>query len=224
MRKIVLFGNGKIADVLHSLLDGDPQLSIAGFTCDRAFVTGDKLHDLPLVAFEDVETTFPPSDYEMFVAIGYQDMNALRAERCGLARAKGYRLASWISPRANVPKSCVVGANCVVMDAATVQPYARLGDGVFVWSGAVVGHHATIGDYCWLASNSTVAGTTTLGQSCFVGVNAAIGQGISVGERAMVGAATVITRNTEPNGVYISRDTERYRLDSDRFMKIARLI
>jgi acetyltransferase-like isoleucine patch superfamily enzyme len=85
----------------------------------------------------------------------YQALNTLRAERCDQARTKGYRLASWISPRAHVPKGCTVGANCFVMEGASLQPHARLGDDVFVWSGAVVGHHATIGDHAWLASNCT---------------------------------------------------------------------
>jgi sugar O-acyltransferase (sialic acid O-acetyltransferase NeuD family) len=224
MTKIVVFGAGKIAEVVHGLLCEDPSYSIAGFTCDREFMPGNEKQGLPVVAFEEVETRFPPATFAMIVAVGYQEVNTLRADRCRQAREKGYRLASWISPRAHVPKSCVVGANCVVMDGASLQPEARLGEDVFVWSGAVVGHHATIGDHCWLASNCTVSSTAVIEPFCFVGVNAAIGHAITIGARSIIGAATVITRDTAPDGVYIARDTERFRLDSRRFMKIARLL
>lgn len=223
MTKIVVFGTGKIAEVCCALFLGDPNFSIAGFTCDRAFMTGQEHHGLPLVPFEDVDTVFPPADYDMLVAIGYQDVNRLRAERYGRAREKGYRLVSWVSPRAHVPHGCVIGANCIVMDGASLQPYARLGDNVFVWNGAVVGHHATIGDHCWLASNCTISSTATVEPFGFVGVNAAIGHGVTIGARSIVGAAAAITRSTQTDGVYIVADTERFRLDSQRFIKIARL-
>lgn len=224
MARIVIFGAGKIAEVVHDLLRDDPDHSVAAFTCDREFMTGSEKQGLPVVAFEEIETRFSPAAFAMLVAIGYQDINAVRADRCRQAREKGYRLVSWISPRAHVPKSCVVGANCVVMDGASLQPHARLGDDVFVWSGAVVGHHATIGDHCWLASNCTISSTAVVEPFCFVGVNSAIGHAITVGARSIIGAATVITRSTAPDGVYIAPDTERFRLDSRRFMKISKIV
>lgn len=223
-QKIVVFGAGMIADVVHSFLTADDQLSIAAFTCDRDFVTGPSRHGLPFVPFDEVERTFPPSEYAMLVAVGYHELNALRAERCQQAREKGYRLVSWVSPCAHVPQSVQIGENCFVMEGASVQPYARLGDNVFVWTGVVVGHHSSIEDNCWLASNCTIAGRTTVSSSCFLGVNSVIGQGITVGSRSIIGAAAVVTHTTEPGGVYIVPDTERFRLDSQRFMRFARML
>jgi sugar O-acyltransferase (sialic acid O-acetyltransferase NeuD family) len=221
--QIVVFGAGKIADVFHTLVAAHSELSIAGFTCDRAYVTAPEVHGLPLVPFEEIETRFPPAAFGMFVAIGYHELNSVRAARCAQARDKGYRLVSLVSPRAHVPPNCSIGANCCVMDGAALQPYARLGDDVFVWNGAVVGHHATVGDHCWIASNCTISSTATIEPLCFLGVNAAIGHGVTVGARSIVGASTVITHSTAPGGVYIAPDTPRFRLDSQRFLKIARL-
>jgi sugar O-acyltransferase (sialic acid O-acetyltransferase NeuD family) len=223
MTKIVIFGGGKIAEVVHACISGDCDLSIAGFTCDRAFVTADAFHGLPLVPFDEVVARFPPGEFAMFIAVGYQGLNALRAERCKEARDRGYRLMSWVSPRAHVPAGCAIGENCLVMDGASLQPYARLGDGVFVWNNAVVGHHAAIGDYCWLASNCTISSTVVVEPFCFFGVNAAIGHAITIGARILIGAGAVVTRDATAGGVYIRGDTERFRLDSERFMKFARM-
>jgi sugar O-acyltransferase (sialic acid O-acetyltransferase NeuD family) len=221
--QIIIFGAGKIAEVVHAYITGDPQLSIAGFCCDRAYLTGDEFHGLPLVAFEDVQDAFSPAEFLMLVAIGYQDLNRVRAERCRQAREKGYRLISWVSPRAYVSPTCSIGGNCVIFEGATLQPYARLGDNVFVWSGAVVGHHANIGDHCWLPSNCTISSTVSIEPFCFLGVNSAVGHGVTVGARSIVGAGAVITRSTAPDGVYIARDTERFRLDSQHFARISRI-
>ena len=167
---------------------------------------------------------FPPSAFAMVVAIGYQENNRVRAHQCERARSKGYHLVSWVSPRAHVPTSCTIGANCVVMDGASVQPHARLGDDVFLWNGAVVGHHAVIGNHCWLSSNCTVSSTATVEPYCFVGVNAVIGHGITLGADSIVGAGAVVTHTTDPGGVYIVPDTQRFRLDSRHFMKISRIV
>jgi len=223
MDKIIVFGAGKIAEVVHALLASDPAYSVSGFTCDREFMTSREHCGLPVVAFDEVATHFPPSAFRMLVAIGYQDLNLVRAQRCQQARDQGYKLISWISPRAHVPRGCVVGTNCVVMDGASLQPLARLGDDVFVWSGAVVGHHASIGDHCWVASNCTISSSAVIEPHCFLGVNAAIGHGVTIGARSIIGAGTVLTRSTAADGVYVAPDTDRIRLDSRRFLKIARL-
>jgi sugar O-acyltransferase (sialic acid O-acetyltransferase NeuD family) len=224
MTKIVVFGVGKIAEVVQALLRDDPHYSVAGFTCDREFMTCGEKYGLPVVPFEEVESAFPPATFAMVVAIGYQDANTVRAARCSQAREKGYHLITWISPSANVPKGCAIGANCIVMAGASLQPEARLGDNVFVWNGAVVGHHTLIGDHCWLASNCTISSTVIVEPFCFFGVNAAIGHDITIGARNIIGAAAVITRSTAPDGVYIARDTDRFKLDSQHFLKISRMV
>jgi sugar O-acyltransferase (sialic acid O-acetyltransferase NeuD family) len=223
MTRIILVGAGKIADALFVMIAQDPAMEVAGFTVDRAFLRETVFHGRAVVAFEEVEQVFPPDDYALLVAIGYQGMNKLRAERCAKAKAKGYRLASWISPDAHVPAACKIGENCVVSPGAALQPYAHLEDDVFVWHNAVVGHHATIGAHGWLASNCTISSTAIVERFCFVGVNAAIGHSLTIGVNSLIGAGAVITRSTEPNGVYITGDTPRFRLDSDRFMRIARM-
>ena len=224
MTDIVVFGIGKITDVMVSLLETRGDLAIKGFTCDRDFVTSTESHGRRVVPFDEVEGVFPPSRYRMLIAIGYHDLNRIRQDRCNEAAAKGYELVSWISPAAHVPASCSFGVNTIVMPGAALQPYSRLGDGVFVWHNAVVGHHATIGDHCWLASNCTISSAAVLGERCFVGVNAAIGHNLTIGNDNLIGAGAIVTRSTEPSGVYIMSDTPRYRLDSRRFLRITQMI
>src|SRR5437588_6480588 len=116
--QVVIFGAGKIAEALHSYLVGDSNISVVGFTCDRAFATANEFRGIPLVPFDEVEISFPPATHAMLVAVGYQDLNDLRAKRCRQACEKGYRLISWLSPRAHVAHGCTVGTNTVVMDGA----------------------------------------------------------------------------------------------------------
>ena len=223
MDGLVVFGLGKISEVVSSLMDEEVGANILAYCCDRAHWPGPEWRGRPVLAFEDIEARFPPDRCAMLVAIGYHDLNRVREARCEAARAKGYRLASWISRDAHVPASATIGENCVVMPGAMLQPFATLAEGVFLWHGAVVGHHARIGAHCWLASNCTVSSTTRIGARCFIGVNAAIGHELEIGADCMIGARALVTRDTERGGVYVEAETPRFRLDSDRFRRIARI-
>jgi sugar O-acyltransferase (sialic acid O-acetyltransferase NeuD family) len=222
MASIVLFGLGKIAEVMHALLQ-DAGVPIAGFTVDAKHLPGDSAHGLPVVAFEEVEHAFPPSRHHMFVAIGYHDLNRVRASRCAAAKAKGFVLASHICPGAHVPRGTRIGENCVIMPGAALQPCAILGDDVFVWHNAVVGHHSAVGNHSWIAANCTISSGATIGPRCFIGVNAAVAHEVGIGEGAVIGAGAIVVADQPDGAVLVAPPTPRFRLDSERFMRITRM-
>jgi sugar O-acyltransferase (sialic acid O-acetyltransferase NeuD family) len=221
MDSIVVFGAGKIADVFWSSAQAGAGFKIAAFTVDRPHLPAEPIRfGLPVVPFDQIEAQFPAARFGMFVALGYHGLNALRAERQARAKAMGYRLVSHVDARGTLAAGAAMGENCFIMDGASVQAGSRLEDGAFVWSGAVVGHHSHVGAHAWLAANTTIGGGATIGERSFLGLAATIGHEVSLGARSFVGAGTLITRSTADDGVYITPDTERFRLDSARFMKI----
>src|SRR4051794_9745630 len=100
MSWVIIVGAGKIADEAYFYLKNDSPHDVVAFSVDRAFMGGAEKHGLPVVPFEDVEQGYPPGEYKMFVAMGYQDLNRLRASKYEAAKAKGYELISYVSSRA----------------------------------------------------------------------------------------------------------------------------
>lgn len=223
MSQVIVFGAGKTAEVVHHYLTHDSPHVVSAFTVDADFIESDTLFGLPVVPFEGVVQTHPPDQYGMFVAVGYQSLNSFRAAKYEEAKRKRYELISYVSSRSGIVGNPAVGDNCFVMESQRVQAHAQIGDNVFVWSGVLVGHHARIGHHCWLASGASVAGSTTVGPYCFIGVNATIGHGITIGRRSMIGAGTLVTKSAAEKSVFIRKDTDLFRLDSDRFLKITKL-
>jgi sugar O-acyltransferase (sialic acid O-acetyltransferase NeuD family) len=220
---IVIFGAGKIAEVAHGYFSRDDARPIKAFTCDRSHC-GSGIHlGLPLVPFDEIAVRFPPSRFQMFVAIGYHQMNALRADRCAQARALGYRLASYVAPSAWLPAGVAHGDNSLVLDGVTVQPGAKLGRNVALWSGVVVGHHTTVQDDCWLAAGATIGGGSVIGEASFVGLNATIGHEVTVGRRCLLGARTLVTKSLPDERVVADADSNVLRLESGRFLQISKL-
>ena len=222
MSQVVIFGNGMYADVVFHCLKQDSPHEVVAFTADAEFLESDTILGLPAVPFERVEEHYPPGQHMMFIAVGYQDLNALRARKCKEAKQKGYRLASYVSSRASNVAGVPIGENCLVLENSSIQPGAQIGDNVTVWSNNSIGHHSTIGSHSYIAGNCMVAGKTTIGESCFLGVGCTVGHGVAVGARSVIGAGALITVDAGEGAVFIAQSTEKYRLDSTDFLRLTR--
>jgi sugar O-acyltransferase (sialic acid O-acetyltransferase NeuD family) len=219
-KRLVIFGTGDIAQLAHFYFSSESDHEVAGFTVDAAFVNAPSFCGLPVVPFENVLEQYPPSDFEMFVALSYSRLNALRKEKYLAAKSKGYRLATFISPAATVRNDGRIGENCFIFEDNTIQPFVQIGNNVTLWSGNHIGHHSTIQDHCFIASHVVVSGGVEIGEQCFVGVNATLRDHIRIGERCVIGAGALLLADAEAEGVYIGPATERSRVPSTRLRGI----
>ena len=223
MSKIVIFGEGKIADEAYFYLTNDSPHDIVAFTVDEEFMTKKELFGLPIIPFQGVEDRYPPGEFQMFVAVGYQDMNKLRARKYSEAKDKGYELISYVNSRASNFGDVEIGDNCLVLENAVIQPCSRIGSNVFIWSGNHIGHHAIVGDHCYIAGHVVISGSTTIEPYCFVGVNATLGHEITIGRESFVGANCLVTKNAGDKSVFVNQDTPKFRLDSSSFLKLTKM-
>lgn len=223
MKDIVIFGLGKVAEVATYYMTQESDTPIAGFTCDAAFVDRDEFAGKRVVAFDGVEKTFPPERCAMFVALGYQNLNKLRADRVAQARAKGYDIFTFVHPQSGLPKDATVGENCFILNQVQVQPRVTIGNNVFVWSGALIGHHSTIGDDCWITSSVNIAGSVVVGRRCFFGINATVANEVTIGDDCFIGASALVTKPLKDGQVVIQPSSDVQRVTSEQFLRFARL-
>lgn len=228
MKPLVIFGIGKISEVAFHHFTRDSGYEVVGFTCDEQWLPpglpAEVRHmGLPVNGFAQIERTFPPDRADMFIAVGYQDLNAVRTAKCAEARARGYRLASYVSSCADQGPWLEIGDNCLILDSVGIQPGVRIGNNVSIWNSSLIGHHSTVHDNCWIAAGATLGGMVSLGASCFVGLGATIGGEVGIGERSFIGAGTLVTKPADAGSVFVERDTEKFRLDSDGFLRITKL-
>lgn len=223
MSKVVIFGTGKIADVVYFQLTNDSPHEVVAFIADGAYLKKSEMFGLPVVPFEDVQNKYPADDFKMLIAVGYQGLNKFRAQKYDEAKTKGYELISYVSSRASNFGQVEIGDNCLILENAVIQPCSRVGSNVIIWSSNHIGHHASVGDHCFIAGQVIIGGSTIIEPYCFIGVNAAIGHEITIGRESFIGAGTLITKNVEPKSVYIAQDTAKYRLDSSAFLRLTKM-
>jgi sugar O-acyltransferase (sialic acid O-acetyltransferase NeuD family) len=206
---VVLFGNRAFASLAWHALTNDSPHRVIGFTVDREFLSEQALHDLPVVAFDEVEKHFDPARTSMLMSIGWQNANGLREGKYREAVAKGYSLISYVATRALVPRDIEIGPGCMIFEGAIVQPFAHLGNGVILRSGCHISHHVDVGDFCFVAAHAVVGGGTRLGPRCFIGLNATVYDNIEIGTRAQVGAGALISHDVAPDTIYVASPARR---------------
>ena len=219
-RKIVIVGDGEFAEIACEYFTHDSPHEVAAFAVERPFLKRESLFDRPVIAFEDMERLYPPSEYGAFVAITYTQLNRVRARLYRAVKAKGYAPVSYVSSRAFVWHNVVIGENCFVFENNVIQYHARIGDNVVLWSGNHIGHRSSVGDHCFISSHVVVSGYCEVGESCFLGVNSSIGDHVKLGKDGVIGAGAVIVKDTEAGKVYIGDRQGPTAVGSLRFFKV----
>lgn len=212
--KVIIFGNMSFAKLVHYFLKHDSKYEVVAFTVDRQYIKGDSFDGLPIYDFATIEEKYSPQEYQMFIAVGYNKLNQIRAAKYEAAKEKGYSLISYVHSGAHIWENNSIGENCFIMEKALLQPFVKLGNGVIVWSGAHITHDTKIGDYSFISSNCVIAGNVTVGRYCFAGVNSTFKDGITIGDSCLIGAGALMLGDASANGVYVAAGTERASFSS----------
>lgn len=209
MAKVVIFGIVDTAELAHYYLQHDSEHEVVAFTVNREYLQENTFHGLPVVAFEDVETLFPPQEYSFFAPMTGRNMNRNREKIYNSAKAKGYSFISYISTYATILDRSVVGENCFILEDNTIQPYTTIGNNVVLWSGNHIGHHGQIKDHVFFTSHVVMSGHCIIDSYSFFGVNSTIRDYTHIAQGTLVGMAAAITKETEEWGIYIGNPAKK---------------
>lgn len=213
-KKLIIFGSGIIAELAYYYFTHDSEYSVVAFTNNKDFLEKNSFCKKPLVAFENIEEIYPPTHYDMFIAIGYKNRNRLRQEKYKTAQNKGYNLASYISSKATNFASSI-GKNCLILENNVIQPFVEIGHDVILWSGNHIGHHSKIADHCFISSHVVISGGVSIGSHSFLGVNSTLRDGIGLGQRVIVGAGALVMQSCPDDAVFIQPRTPYKIIEKD---------
>ena len=219
MKKIIIFGTGELAQrIFFYLQDSDDQ--VVAFCANKSKIEKEKLLDLPVIAFETIEEKFPPSEFSMFIALAYSEMNKKRAKFFEEAKNKGYELYSYIHPSTKIWDKFEMGENCFILANNVIQPFVKIGNNVLIGSNNLISHNTEIDDNCFITSNVTMGGHITIGKNCFVGLSSTINQRIKIGNECIIGAGTIISKNVNDKEVYAENSSKKLPQSSNELDSI----
>ncbi|MCY4325715.1 MAG: hypothetical protein OXC81_06805 [Betaproteobacteria bacterium] len=214
-RKLVILGAGGNAGVLFHKFRESDTTEVVGFAVEHDFLTITERFGLPIVEVEEMEKHFPACDHVAMAAVNFSGLNRNRERLFKTAKAKGYQLINYISPRACLDHGVSLGENVAILDFCTIQFDARIGDNVVIWPGALVLDEGVVGSHVTIGANAIIAGRSRLGDYSILGIGAAIREETVVGKDCTIGAGAVVTRSLHdntfirPQKMFIAEDTSR---------------
>ena len=220
-KPIVIFGNGQIAELAHYYFANDANKEIAAFTIDGNFIADNTFRNLPMVPFESIEKHYSPNEFDMFIALGYSNLNKLREEKYLQVIGKGYNLPGYISSKATV--LCGrnnIGKNCFILEGTVIQPFSAIGNNVTLFSGCGIGHHSKICDHCFLSGHVAISGNVTVHERSYLGVNSTLRNGIIIGHSSVIGAGCWINKNINDESVCSAASAKLREEKSYELLKI----
>ncbi|NKB48013.1 MAG: sugar O-acyltransferase [Alphaproteobacteria bacterium] len=202
MKPLIIVGCSEIARLAYEYFTHDcDEYEVMVFTVDRDYIESNTFMGKPVTPYDEIEKQFPPDTFDAFVAIGSQKLNSVRAEKYDDLKAKGYRLASYVSSRAFVWHNVTIGENSFILEDNTLQPFVEIGNDVTLWSGNHIGHGTKVEDHVFISSHVVVSGLCTIGAYTFMGVNSATAEGVEIGADNFIALGAAITRSTKPDAL-----------------------
>lgn len=194
-KNLVIFGNSEFAEIAFEYFSLSDNYRVVAFCVHRDYLKSEIFLNLPLVPFEDIELYFSPRTHWFFAACVYTRLNRLRTQVYLDAKAKGFELASYISPHAFVSENAKLGEHVFIFENVVIQPGVQIGNNVVIWSGGLISHHSVISDNVFIAPGVAISGGVHLGDSCFVGIGATIIHATKVGRDCFLASRSHVVSN-----------------------------
>lgn len=197
MKKVVIYGAGAYGKLFFCEADRYGAIDIVAFTVDEEYLISEKEFGIPVVPFEMVESIYPPEEYDMIVLCGYTIMRN-RPIMYNKAKAKGYQLINYISPKAMLETDIKMGDNNIIMANAIVGYDCVLGNDNVIRQGVYLGHESKVHNHSIISTGCLLGGRSTVEDMVFFGIGVTARGYITYGKESLIGVGSNVTKNVEP--------------------------
>ncbi|MBD01344.1 MAG: hypothetical protein CL841_08500 [Crocinitomicaceae bacterium] len=219
MQKIIIIGNSIAADILYGYLHSDERYEVMCFAVDGEYAVEKSKFGLDVLDIKLLKNSYNCEEHKVVLGIGYNNVNQNRMVIYNRIKNLGYELETYIHPSAVVHENVSIGEGSMVLSNSVVEPYAKIGVNSFIWCNCTIAHHSEVKSHCWVASNTVLSGEAIIKDFSFVGVNCKIVNKVTVESLNIIGAGSLITKNTQPKEVFLTRNAEKHRFDSINYAK-----
>lgn len=210
--KLVIYGIGSFAKLLHYYLTNDSDYEVVAFCADEAYIKEKEFCGLPIVAFEDVEDIYKPKEYKMLVAVGYSKMRN-RKIMFEKAKAKNYVLVNYIHSSV-INHELKLGENNIILAGCVIEPNVEIENNNVIWSMTLLGHDCKIENHNYISAQCLIAGDTKIKNLCFIGNGTTMINRVVIENETYLVAGTNLRKNTKEYGMYMGNPAKFLKLNS----------
>lgn len=194
MENLILIGGGGHAKSCIDIIRSNAQFNIVGYVDFSP--TLDEKYDIPYLGQDEVLPNYI-KDNLFLITIGQLNSSEKRAKIYQELKSLGAKMATVLSPFAQVSKWAKIGEGTIVFHGVTIQADAQVGENCILNNHALVEHDCQIGQHCHISTGAILNGNVKISDGVLVGSGAILKQGISVGKNAIIGMGSVVLKNVE---------------------------
>lgn len=200
---LLLYGAGGHAKSVMEIVRQCDEYTIAGIVDDNPALTGKRVLDIPVLGTR----TILPALVAQGVTLaangvgGILDIN-VRVKVFELLEAAGFSFPALVHPRATVEPSARLGEGVQVFANAYIGAEAELRPRCMVNTGAIVSHDCVIGEYSHIAPGALLAGHVHVGERTLIGMGVTTAIGIKIGRGVRVGNGAILLADV-PDGMIV---------------------
>ena len=199
-KKLIIFGNSNYSEMVSDYFEKYSEYEVIAFTVNKNYKQDDIFYGKENIEFENIETRYTPTKYEMFIAIGSSDLNKAREKIFNEATKKGYELATFVHPDAYISDKVTYGKNCIFMECSRILTRTTIGNNVIIWPSGFISHNNIIKDNCYIVGSTN--GFCEIGENCFLGAGAMIANNIKIAKHNFITMSAAVRKDTEEDSIY----------------------
>ena len=201
------------------MISTEKQAEVVAFVVDRDYKRYESYQGLPVVLSDDLESIFPPKEFEICLSFAYKNMVHNRKDIYMKCKRKGYIIYTFVSRNAVIYTNCI-GEGCNIYPGVVLSPFVTIGEGTFIDAGCVIAHHTEIGDFNYMAPGTRFCGEIRTGSTCFFGAASIVNNGCKIGNDVFVASNAKVTKNIEDRKTVLTKKIKGFKLDSFDAMKM----
>jgi sugar O-acyltransferase (sialic acid O-acetyltransferase NeuD family) len=190
---ILIYGGGGHAKAIMDMVKQIGEYTIAGIVDDDKHLTGTQVLGIPVLGTQAIL----PALVEQRVKLAANGVGGIldigvRIKVFELLKGAGFTFPALIHPRATVEPSAKVGDGVQVFANAYVGSEAVLHPKCMVNTNAVVSHDCEIGMYTHIAPGALLAGHVHVGARTLVGMGVTTAIGVKIGSGVRIGNGAIV--------------------------------
>ncbi len=218
---IIIFGIGETAQTIYSYISDCDDFLVVGFSANKDYFSDSELlFNLPIFPFENIEKIFNPNLYSLIIGISYTGLNSLRENIFLQAKAKGFKIATYISPNSYISKTATIKEGVFIYDNVSINHNCIIEENSIICSGTVISHSSRVGKNVFIGANCSIGGFTEIGNNNFIGIGCTLIDKIKTTDNVILSAGSVLSNNALNSNIYKGFPAKDSGINSKLFLEL----
>ena len=187
---VLVAASGLAREVLAALADDALGFEVRGLLDDAPNLQGAEVGGAPVLG--TIDTVVQHTDAHLLVCAGRGASRAAIVDRLTGLGVSEDRYATYVHPRAEVPRTCRIGCGSVLLAGTVLTTDVSVGKHVVAMPNVTLTHDDTVADFATLCAGVSLGGSVRVGRAAYLGMSSSVREHTTVGAGSVLGMGAAL--------------------------------